>query len=120
MLLILRRDCTAVEREGVVQRVEEMGLIAHPVRLDAHDVIGVSRDAGPVDPTYFDVVSASIDVLTEFLRKSREAADPADLPLAADLTDMSTLEFYRAGHAIDEGARITCAAADAVAGLTAD
>lgn len=78
------------------------------------------RDTGPVDPTYFDVVSASIDVLTEFLRKSREAADPADLSLAANLTDMSTLEFYRAGHAIEEGARITRAAADAVAGLTAD
>ena len=75
------------------------------------------RDAGPLDPTYFDVVSASIDVLTEFLRKSREAADPADLALAADLTDMSTLEFYRAGHAIDEGTRITCAAAERIASL---
>ncbi|TDK49873.1 patatin-like phospholipase family protein [Antarcticimicrobium luteum] len=76
------------------------------------------RDAGPVDPTYFDVVSASIDVLTEFLRKSREAADPADLALAAHLTEMSTLEFYRAGHAIEEGARITRAARDQIAVLT--
>lgn len=77
------------------------------------------RDDTPVEPNYFDVVSASIDVLTEFLRKSREAADPADLALAADLHDMSTLEFYRAGHAIDEGARITRDAADRIAALMA-
>lgn len=75
------------------------------------------RDETPVEPNYFDVVSASIDVLTEFLRKSREAADPADLALAANLHDMSTLEFYRAGHAIDEGARITRDARDRIAAL---
>lgn len=50
MLLILRRECTVAEREEVVQRVVDMGLIAHPVRLDDHHVIGVSRDAGPIDP----------------------------------------------------------------------
>ena len=77
-----------------------------------------TRDATPSEPTYFDVVSASIDVLTDFLRKTREAADPADLALAADLTDMSTLEFYRAEHAIEEGARITRAASDRVANLS--
>ncbi|MDK3016407.1 patatin-like phospholipase family protein [Pseudodonghicola flavimaris] len=74
-------------------------------------------DKGPEEPDYFDVVSTSIDVLTEFLRKSREAADPADLALAADLTDMSTLEFYRAGHAISEGNRIARAARDRIAEL---
>jgi len=78
------------------------------------------RDEAVAEPNYFDVVSASIDVLTEFLRKTREAADPADLALAADLTDMSTLEFYRAGHAIEEGARITRAARDRIAGLCRD
>ncbi len=78
------------------------------------------RDEGPAEPNYFDVMSASIDVLTEFLRKSREAADPADLALAADLTDMSTLEFYRASHAIDEGTRITRAARDRIAALFTD
>lgn len=76
------------------------------------------RDKGPTEPNYFDVMSASIDVLTEFLRKSREAADPADLPLAAHLTEMSTLEFYRAAHAIDEGARITRAARDRIVRVT--
>ncbi len=74
-------------------------------------------EESPPEPTYFDVVSASIDVLTEFLRKTREAADPADLALAADLTDMSTLEFYRADHAMEEGARIARAARDQIAAL---
>lgn len=61
------------------------------------------------------MVSTSIDVLTEFLRKSREAADPPDIALAADQSDMSILEFYRASHAIDEGARVTRAAASRIA-----
>lgn len=75
------------------------------------------RSKEPMAPDYFDVVSASIDVMTEYLRKTREAADPADLALAAQLTDMSTLEFYRAGHAIDEGARIARAAEDRITAL---
>lgn len=75
------------------------------------------KPRAPQPPDFFDVVSTSIDVLTEFLRKSREAADPADLALAAQLSHMSTLEFYRAGQAIDEGARITRAAEERIAAI---
>ncbi|GHG87496.1 patatin-like phospholipase family protein [Pseudodonghicola xiamenensis] len=75
------------------------------------------RNKAAAAPDYFDVVSASIDVMTEYLRKTREAADPADLALSAQLTDMSTLEFYRAAHAIDEGARIARAAEDRITAL---
>ena len=62
-------------------------------------------------PGYMDVVSVSIDILTEFLRKAREAADPADVMLEADLLDLSVMELFRAEEAIDEGRRITKAAA---------
>jgi NTE family protein len=61
-------------------------------------------------PDLIDVMSTSIDIVTEYIRKTREAADPADLMLEADLPDLTILEFDRAQHAIDEGRRITQAA----------
>lgn len=73
------------------------------------------RQQGTPAPDYLDVVSTSIDVLTEFLRKTREAADPPDIALAADLSHMSVLEFYRAGDAIDEGTRIAASAEPRIA-----
>lgn len=68
-------------------------------------------------PAYVDVVSASIDILTEFLRQARHAADPPHLLLDADLVDMPVMELFRAAEAIDEGARITSAAKEQIAAL---
>lgn len=68
-------------------------------------------------PAYMDVVSVSIDIMTEFLRKAREAADPADVMLEADLVHLSVMELFRAKEAITEGHRITMAAADELAAL---
>ncbi len=64
----------------------------------------------PGEPAMMDVVSTSIDILTEFLRKARHAADPPHVLLEADLNHMSVMEMFRAGEAIDEGARIARAA----------
>ena len=63
-------------------------------------------------PAYVDVVSTSIDILTEYLRKTREAADPPHLTLNARLGDISVMEIYRAEEAIEEGRRIVRDAAD--------
>jgi NTE family protein len=68
-----------------------------------------------VVPGYMDVVSVSIDILTEFLRKSREAADPADVMLEADLAQVSVMELFRAEECIAEGRRITENAAAQIA-----
>ncbi|SMX35974.1 patatin-like phospholipase family protein [Maliponia aquimaris] len=68
-------------------------------------------------PAYMEVVSVSIDILTEFLRKAREAVDPADVMLEADLLELSVMELFRAAEAIDEGARIAQAAAGRIAAL---
>lgn len=63
-------------------------------------------EAANVTPQYVDVVSTSIDIMTEFVRKVRRATDPADVLLDADLTNMSVLELFRAEEAINEGRRI--------------
>lgn len=57
-------------------------------------------------PNSIDVVSTSIDIMTEFVRMTRSASDPPNLSLEADLNDMSVLELYRAEKAIREGERI--------------
>ena len=61
-------------------------------------------------PNYLDVLSASIDIMTDFLRKARYASDPPHVLLEADLTDqMTVLELYRASEAIGEGERLVAA-----------
>lgn len=64
----------------------------------------------PQGPSYFDVVSTSMDIMTEYLRRSRAAECPADVTLEADLNHMMVLELYRAEEAITEGVRIVDAA----------
>ena len=54
-------------------------------------------------PNYAEVVSVSIDIMTEFVRKARAASDPPHLTLNAHLGRISLLEMHRAGEAIDEG-----------------
>lgn len=73
-------------------------------------------------PNYVDVVSTSIDIMTDFMRLARQAADPPHVLLEADLMNsLTVLELHRAGDAIDEGRRIVRDRADdirAAVGLT--
>jgi NTE family protein len=71
-------------------------------------------DPEPRSPHYFDVVSTSIDIMTDFMRKTRAASDPPHLTLEADLRHMSMLELFRADEAIAEGRRIVMENADAL------
>jgi len=73
-----------------------------------------------VVPGYMDVVSTSIDILTEFLRKTRDAVDPADLTLEADLAHISVMELFRAEGAIAEGRSIAEAAAPQISALCSE
>lgn len=54
-------------------------------------------------PQGADVVAASIDMLTEYLRRTRAAADPADVMIDIDLSEFSTMAFFEAEMAIDAG-----------------
>ena len=70
-------------------------------------------------PGYLDVISVTADLLTEFVRQVREASDPADLVLEANLSELSVLELYRAAEAIDDGKRIARDALDGMKALSA-
>ncbi len=66
-------------------------------------------------PQYLDVLSASIDIMTDGIRRAKMAGDPPHVTLDAHLSKMSVLEFHRAKEAIDEGRRIVKENAEAIA-----
>ena len=72
------------------------------------------EDPGPDAPDYFEVVNASIDILTDRVRRARLAGDPPQVLLDARLEEMSVLEMHRAEDAIAEGRRMVRASADAI------
>jgi len=75
-------------------------------------------DASPDRPPQgIDVANAAIDILTDYLRRTRAAADPADLALDVDLSEFSIFSFDRARTAIDAGRRAAEAQADRIAAL---
>ena len=68
-------------------------------------------------PGYFDVLSTSIDIMTEFVRNRRAQEDPADISLEADLDHFSVLELFRAEEAIGEGQKLVRDNAEALSEL---
>jgi len=71
-------------------------------------------DEEPV-PQYLDVIAASIDIMTDGIRRAKLAGDPPHVLLDAHLADRSVLDFHCAGKAIEEGHRIVRENADAIA-----
>ena len=66
-------------------------------------------------PDYLDVLSASIEIMTDHIRRSRLAGDPPHILLDAHLMDMSVLEFHRAEEAIEAGRKAVRDNAEALA-----
>ena len=66
-------------------------------------------------PHYLDVVSTSIDIMTEVICRSKLAGDPPHVALDVHLSKLSVLEFHRAEEAIEEGRRIVRQNADKLA-----
>lgn len=60
------------------------------------------KSTGP-QPRMLEVMNASISTMTAYVRATRLAADPPDVLIEAALTDVDTLELYRADEAIAEG-----------------
>ncbi len=54
-------------------------------------------------PNYFDVVSTSIDVMVDQVRRSRLIADPPHVLLEVNLANMTVLDLNRAAEAIEAG-----------------
>ncbi len=59
------------------------------------------------DPGFFDVMTASVNIMQDRITRSRMAGDPAEEMLAPELGDFAIMDFHRAGEAIEEGRRLT-------------
>ena len=78
---------------------------------------GLFESIGDKEPTpqYLDVIAASIDIMTDSIRRAKLAGDPPHVLLDAHLSGLSVLDFHRASEAIDEGRRIVRDNAEAIA-----
>ena len=71
-----------------------------------------SGDGQP--PGFFDVISASINVMQDRITRSRMAGDPPEMTLIPHLKDFAMMDFHRADEAIKEGRRLVQARADEI------
>ena len=85
-----------------------------PTGLTARFKSAATQEERPVPPAYVHLVTTTIDIMTDQLRRSRLAGDAPDLLMNARLSDLSVLDFHRAAQAIDEGRRIVRAQAPAL------
>lgn len=70
---------------------------------------------GDSPPSYAEVISVSIDAMTEQIRRARLAGEPPHVLLNADLSALSVMELHRGAEAMAEGRRIVQAQADWIA-----
>jgi len=68
---------------------------------------------------YIEVVSSSIDIMTDLIMRSRLAGEPPHIMLNPQLGPFGTIEFNRASEAIVEGRRIVHEALPALNKLVA-
>ncbi|MCU4651764.1 patatin-like phospholipase family protein [Roseibacterium sp. SDUM158016] len=76
------------------------------------DALLGSEPDGPPAPQGTEVVNASIDMLMDYLRRTRLAADPPDVMIDVDLSGLSVMSFFQAEEAIAAGRAAAEAAAD--------
>lgn len=98
------------------------GLLADLMGTDLRDklpdaVSALLPDNDRSGPDLMDVIDSTVEIATDYLVKTREAADPPHLMLRADLSHISVLELFRASEAIEEGARLVENAAQRLDGL---
>lgn len=88
-------------------RLSAPGLHGHP-ESNADDSgfwrrILTRLSSGEDEPSLFDVITASVNIMQDRITRSRMAGDPAEIALAPALPDLAFLDFHRAEEAIAEG-----------------
>lgn len=58
------------------------------------------------NPSFFDVVASSVNIMQDRVTRSRMAGDPPEITLIPMLEDFALMDFHRAQQAIDEGRRL--------------
>ena len=77
-----------------------------------HSLRADEKEQSPKAPGYFTVLSASIDLMTDQIRRSRMAGEPPHVMVHANLNHLTILDFHRANDAIKEGYRAMADALD--------
>ncbi len=75
MLVVMAQDCTSADLDGVIQKIQRMGLKAHPLPGKERTAIGVTGNAGPLDAREFEIlpgVKEAIRVSNPYKLVSRE------------------------------------------------
>ena len=71
---------------------------------DANVVSNVLQSVAPAKrPSYLEIVSQTFFIVQDFVSRVRLAADPVDILIAPDVTDIGWMEFHRAAEAIEAG-----------------
>ncbi len=87
-----------------------------------HKLTDYLKSGDGQNPSFFDVVAASVNIMQDRITRSRMAGDPAEITLVPLLEDFALMDFHRAEHAIAEGRRLVEEHATAIrawAGLAA-
>jgi NTE family protein len=58
------------------------------------------------NPSFFDVMAASVNIMQDRVTRSRMAGDPPEITLVPMLEDYALMDFHRAAQAIGEGRRL--------------
>ena len=106
------RYWTPQTEESLLGKLERM---AHDALPDALRPAQSQAEEKP--PHGLDVANAAIDIMCDYLRRTRAAADPADLAIEVDLSHFSIFAFDQARTAIEAGRRATEEQADCIADL---
>ncbi len=73
------------------------------------------KEPSPKEPSYVALINATIDIMSDQIRRARLAGDPPQVLLGARLPEVTVVEFHRAAECIDEGRRVVRAQADHMA-----
>lgn len=65
-------------------------------------------------PSFFDVIAASVNIMQDRITRSRMAGDPPEITLVPRLADFALMDFHRAAEAIDEGRALVRAHAEQI------
>jgi len=71
-----------------------------------HKVADYLKSGDDQNPSFFDVVAASVNIMQDRLTRSRMAGDPPEITLVPMLEDYALMDFHRAAQAIAEGRRL--------------
>lgn len=89
--------------------VVEEAEVEAPIKAERplwHRAIDYLSSGDGENPSFFDVVGASVNIMQDRITRSRMAGDPPELTLVPILENYALMDFHRAGEAIAEGRRL--------------